>query len=92
MPNVPTFIESGFPEIAVMSWIGILAPAKTPKSVVQQINKALNEILNSEQAKEKLNGLGIIVTPTTPEVFSEQIKLDLALYEKIVKVAGIKAP
>ena len=92
LPNVPTFIESGFPEIAVMSWIGILAPAKTPKSVVQQINKALNEILNSEQAKEKLNGLGIIVTPTTPEVFSEQIKLDLALYEKIVKVAGIKAP
>ena len=92
LPNVPTFIESGFPEISVMSWIGILAPAKTPRAVVVQLNKALNEILNSEQAKEKFNSLGIIVTPNSPEVFSEQIKTDLNLYEKIVKVAGIKAP
>ena len=75
-----------------MSWIGILAPAKTPRAVVVQLNKALNEILNSEQAKEKFNSLGIIVTPNSPEVFSEQIKTDLNLYEKIVKVAGIKAP
>lgn len=92
LPNVPTFIESGFPEISVMSWIGILAPAKTPRAVVVQLNKALNEILNSEQAKEKFNSLGIIVTPNSPEAFSEQIKTDLNLYEKIVKVAGIKAP
>jgi tripartite-type tricarboxylate transporter receptor subunit TctC len=92
LPNVPTFIESGFPEISVMSWIGILAPAKTPRTVVMQLNKALNEILNSEQAKEKFNSLGIIVTPNSPETFSEQIKTDLNLYEKIVKVAGIKAP
>jgi tripartite-type tricarboxylate transporter receptor subunit TctC len=92
LPNVPTFIDSGFPEIAVMSWIGLLAPAKTPKPIVIQINKALNEILNSEQAKEKFSSLGIIVTPTSPENFAEQLKADLSLYEKIVKVAGIKAP
>jgi tripartite-type tricarboxylate transporter receptor subunit TctC len=48
--------------------------------------------LNSEQAKEKLSGLGIIITPTSPEMFAEQIKVDLSLYEKIVKTAGIKAP
>jgi tripartite-type tricarboxylate transporter receptor subunit TctC len=92
LPNVPTFIESGFKDISVMSWIGILAPAKTPRPIVLEINKALNEILNSEQAKEKLSGLGIIITPTSPEMFAEQIKVDLSLYEKIVKTAGIKAP
>ena len=92
IPNVPTFIESGFKDISVMSWIGILAPAKTPRPIVLEINKALNEILNSEQAKEKLSGLGIIITPTSPEMFAEQIKVDLSLYEKIVKTAGIKAP
>jgi tripartite-type tricarboxylate transporter receptor subunit TctC len=92
LPNVPTFIESGFKDISVMSWIGILAPAKTPRPIVFEINKALNEILNSEQAKEKLSGLGIIITPTSPEMFAEQIKVDLSLYEKIVKTAGIKAP
>jgi len=92
LPNVPTFIESGFKDISVMSWIGILAPAKTPRPIVLEINKALNEILNSEQAKEKLSGLGITITPTSPEMFAEQIKVDLSLYEKIVKTAGIKAP
>ncbi len=92
LPNVPTFIESGFKDISVMSWIGILAPAKTPRPIDLEINKALNEILNSEQAKEKLSGLGIIITPTSPEMFAEQIKVDLSLYEKIVKTAGIKAP
>ncbi len=92
LPNVPTFIESGFKDISVMSWIGLLAPAKTPKPIILQINKALNEILNSEQAREKLNGLGILVTSTSPEAFYDEIKSDLDLYEKIVKTAGIKAP
>jgi tripartite-type tricarboxylate transporter receptor subunit TctC len=92
LPNVPTFIESGYPEIAVMSWIGLLAPAKTPKPVIIRINQALNEILNSEQAKEKFGALGILTTPTTPERFAEELKFDLNLYEKIVKTAGIKAP
>jgi tripartite-type tricarboxylate transporter receptor subunit TctC len=75
-----------------MSWIGLLAPAKTPKPVIAQLNKALNEILSSPQAKEKLNGLGILVTPTSPESFYDEMKSDLDLYEKIVKSAGIKAP
>lgn len=92
LPNVPTFIESGFKDISVMSWIGLLAPAKTPRPVIAQLNKALNEILNSEQTKEKLSGLGILVTPTSPETFSDEMKSDLELYEKIVKSAGIKAP
>jgi len=92
LPNVPTFIDSGYPDIAVMSWIGILAPAKTPRSIVMKINKALNEILNSDAAKEKFGALGILTTPTSPEQFSEELKHDLSLYEKIVKTAGIKAP
>ena len=92
LPNVPTFIESGFKDISVMSWIGLLAPAKTPRPVIAQLNKALNEILNSEQTKEKLSGLGILVTPTSPETFSDEMKSDLELYEKIVKSASIKAP
>jgi tripartite-type tricarboxylate transporter receptor subunit TctC len=75
-----------------MSWIGLLAPAKTPKPIVIQLNKALNEILNSEQAKEKFAALGILTTPTSPERFAEELKYDLNLYEKIVKAAGIKAP
>ncbi len=91
LPNVPTFIESGYPDIYVTSWIGVLAPAKTPKAVVNSLNAAINEILQTPDAKERLNGIGITPTPTTPEKFAEQIKLDLNLFGHIVKTAGIKA-
>jgi len=91
LPNVPTFIESGYPDIFVTSWIGVLAPAKTPKAVVNSLNAAINEILQTPDAKERLNGIGITPTPTSPEKFAEQIKLDLNLFGNIVKTAGIKA-
>ena len=91
LPNVPTFIESGYPDIYVTSWIGVLAPAKTPKAVVNSLNAAINEILQTPDAKERLNGIGITPTPTSPEKFAEQIKLDLNLFGNIVKTAGIKA-
>ena len=91
LPNVPTFIESGYPDIYVTSWIGVLAPAKTPKAVVNSLNAAINEILQTPDAKERLNGIGITPPPTTPEKFAEQIKLDLNLFGHIVKTAGIKA-
>ncbi len=91
LPNVPTFIESGFPDIYVTSWIGVLAPAKTPKTVIASLNTAINEILQTPEAKEKLNAIGITPTPTTPEKFAEQMRLDLNLFGQIVKTAGIKA-
>ncbi len=91
LPNVPTFIESGYPDIHVTSWIGVLAPAKTPKAVVNSLNATINEILQTSETKEKLNAIGITPTPTTPEKFADQIKLDLNLFGQIVKTAGIKA-
>ncbi len=91
LPNVPTFIESGYPDIYVTSWIGVLAPAKTPKMVITSLNAAINEILQTSEAKEKLNAIGITATPTTPDKFAEQMRLDLNLYGQIVKTAGIKA-
>jgi len=91
LPNVPTFIESGYPDIQVTSWIGVLAPAKTPKVIVNILNSAINEILQTPEARERLNGIGITPTPTTPEKFAEQIKFDLNLFGQIVKTAGIKS-
>lgn len=90
LPNVPTFIESGYPDIAVSSWIGILAPAKTPKGIVNRLNSVLNEIIQTPEAKEKLTGIGITPTPMSPDKYADQIKSDLQLYGQIVKTAGIK--
>jgi tripartite-type tricarboxylate transporter receptor subunit TctC len=91
LPNVPTFIESGYPDIQVSSWIGVLAPAKTPRSIINTLNTAINDILQTSEAKGKLSAIGISPTPTTPEKFSDQLKVDLNLFGQIVKIAGIKA-
>ena len=91
LPDVPTFIESGVKDFELDSWVGLLAPAKTPKPIIAKLNKALNEILNSPEGKEKLLVLGIVPAPGTPEKFAEQIKGDLIRIGPIVKSAQIKA-
>jgi tripartite-type tricarboxylate transporter receptor subunit TctC len=91
LPDVPTFIESGVPGFEVSSWVGILAPAQTPRPVVDRLNRELNAVLASPEIVERLATLGIAATPGTPDDFAAQIKADLAKYGKVVKAAGIKA-
>ena len=91
LPDTPTFIESGVPDFESSSWVGILAPAKTPRPVIERLNKELNALLASPEVIERLGTLGIVATPGTPEQFGEQMKNDLAKYGEVVKAAGIKA-
>jgi tripartite-type tricarboxylate transporter receptor subunit TctC len=91
LPDVPTFIESGVVGFDVSSWVGILAPAQTPRPIVEKLNRELNAVLSSPEIVEKLATLGIAATPETPDAFAAQIKADLAKYGKVVKAAGIKA-
>lgn len=87
MPDVPTFIESGVKEFVIDDWVGLLAPAKTPKPIIAKLNQALNEILNSPEGKAKLLAMGITPSPGTPEKFGEQIQSDLIRFAPIVKAA-----
>ncbi len=91
LPDVPTFIEAGVPDFEASSWVGILAPAKTPRAIVERLNKELNAVLTSPEVVAKLETLGITATPGTPEQFGEQMRRDLEKYGKVVKAAGIKA-
>ena len=91
LPDVPTFIESGVPDFEINSWVGLLAPAKTPKAITDKLNAELNAILKDPEIRDKLNVMGIAATPGTPEQFSEQMKRDLQRYGPVVKAAGIKA-
>jgi tripartite-type tricarboxylate transporter receptor subunit TctC len=90
LPNTPTFIESGVADFESSSWVGILAPAKTPRPVIEKLNKELNALLTSPDTIERLAKLGIVATPGTPEQFGEQMKADLAKYGPVVKAANIK--
>jgi tripartite-type tricarboxylate transporter receptor subunit TctC len=91
LPDVPTFIESGVADFAVSSWVGLLAPARTPVAIVQRLNAELNAVLADPALRERLAVLGIDPRPGSPEQFAEEIKRDLARYEGVVKAAGIKA-
>ncbi len=90
LPDVPTFIESGVADFEVNSWVGLLAPAKTPKAIVDRLNLELNAVLNDPEVQGKLNIMGITATPGTPDKFSDDMKRDLARYGPVVKAAGIK--
>lgn len=91
LPDVPTFIESGVADFEVSSWVGLLAPAKTPKAILDKLNTELNAVLNDPDVREKLNVMGITATPGTADKFGDEMKRDLARYGPVVKAAGIKA-
>jgi len=91
LPNVQTFIEAGLPNFVLNSWVGILAPAKTPAAVIQKLNVTLNDVLNDADVKNRLETMGITASPGTPAIFGSQIKTDLARYADVVKAAQIKA-
>jgi tripartite-type tricarboxylate transporter receptor subunit TctC len=90
LPDVPTFVESGVPDFVVNSWVGVLAPARTPAAVVARLNAELNAVLADPAAREKLATLGIEPAPGTPEQFADEMRRDLARYAPVVKAAGIK--
>ena len=91
LPDVPTFVESGVADFEISSWVGLMAPAKTPKAIIEKLNATLNAVLNDAEPRAKLETLGITATPGTAGKFSDEIKRDFARYGKVVKAAGIKA-
>lgn len=91
LPQVPTVAESGFKGFESVTWFGLLAPAKTPASVVNLLNLEINKALNASDLKKKLEDQGLELTPKTPEQFAQIIKDDIAKWGAIVKASGAKA-
>ncbi len=90
LPDVPTSKESGLDGWEVLVWYGILAPAATPRDVVNRLNENLVKVLNAPATKEKFATLDFYAMPGTPEKFAAHIKSEAARYEKVVRDAGIK--
>ena len=87
---VPTLAESGVPGFDASTVTGVLAPAKTPRDIVQRLNAALGQILAQPAVKERFAALGAEVQPSTSDELAAYIRDDLALWIKVVKQAGIK--
>ncbi len=91
LPDVPTAAEAGLPDFDVSSMFGVLAPAKTPKAVIDRLNSELVKILEIPDVKEKLLQQGAIATSTTPEQAAKRIREEISMWAKVIKDANIKA-
>ena len=90
--DVPTAVEMGYKDFAnVVEWYGMVAPAATPRPIVNKLNAALVRILNMPEVQERIRALGMTPSPSTPEELDRQIRADHALWGGVVKRAGVKS-
>jgi tripartite-type tricarboxylate transporter receptor subunit TctC len=91
LPAVPTLVESGFPDFTHDAWTGVVAPAGTPRDVVDILNRAINDGLQSAEMKANLIRFSAIAMPGTPRDFSAFMQSELPKWAELVKLAGATA-
>jgi len=90
-PDVPTASESGYPGYVDSTWQGIFAPAGTPRDVVEKLNQAMGQGMNSPAVREALTKVGFELAPNTAEQFSAYVKTEVTRWAKAVKETGAHA-
>ncbi|WP_066271473.1 Bug family tripartite tricarboxylate transporter substrate binding protein [Hydrogenophaga palleronii] len=85
---VPTMAEAGLADLNLSAWVGLLAPAKTPRPIIDQLNRAAQTAMDAE-FKAKLAASGIEVAPSTPEELQRIIASEIKLHAELVKAAGL---
>ena len=88
LPQVPTLVESGFPDFTHDAWTGVVAPAGTPADVVNTLNRAINEGLQSAEMKENLARFSAIAKGGTPRDFAAFMRSELPKWAELVKLAS----
>ena len=89
-PEVPTISESGLAGYELENWYGVLAPAGTPREIVNKLNAEIVKILQTQDVKERLNSQGFEIRTSTPEQFAAYLKSEIVKWAKIVKESGAK--
>jgi tripartite-type tricarboxylate transporter receptor subunit TctC len=90
MPEIPTIVEAGFPGINGDSWVGILAPAGTPKDIIALLQGEVAKALAAPDMRARLVTLGCDVVASTPEDFAARIKGEIQFWADVIRAAKIK--
>lgn len=90
MPDVPTVVSQGLEGFEVSSWFGMLAPADTPKAIIDQLNAEMNKALQSQKVKDALALQGVDPKPSTPAEASKLIESEITKWGDLMRATGIK--
>jgi len=91
LPDLPTNVEQGVAGLESDTLTGIVAPAGTPKAIIDKWNAAIVKMVADPETKKKLDTLGFVPVANSPDQFGERIKSEMARWDKVVKAAGIHA-
>lgn len=91
LPDVPTYGELGFPQMGGGGWFGIVAPAGTPQPVIARLNAAIHKAMQHPEFIRKMDESGATLIPGTPAEFAQQIRVAIERYDRVGKVARIRA-
>jgi len=89
MPELPTIAEAGVPGYGASGWFSVVAPAKTPRPIVDKINRVLVDFVNRPDIQDKMNALAITPVTSTPDELAELIPADIKKWGQVVRDAGI---
>jgi tripartite-type tricarboxylate transporter receptor subunit TctC len=91
LPDVPTIAEAGVPGYESTIWLGIMAPAGTPKAIVDKLNAEINRAITSPEVKEAWDKQGAVPLAMSPADFDKYLRTDIEKWAQVVKTAGLKA-
>ena len=90
LPDVPTVAESGYPGFEAINWYAYVAPARTPKDVIERLNRELTVVLKAPDVREQLDVHGVEARPSTPEELAKFMHSELANWGRVVKAAKMQ--
>jgi tripartite-type tricarboxylate transporter receptor subunit TctC len=92
LKDVPSVVETGFPDLVTADWIGFAGKRGTPAEITSQLNKAINRVLAEPKIRASLDKIGAVPVGGTAAEFGDGIRTDVAHWAKIIKDADIKLP
>jgi tripartite-type tricarboxylate transporter receptor subunit TctC len=90
-PEVPTLVESGYPDLVAVAWIGFLAAGGTPRPIIDRYHKEIVKIVTSPEIRDKLTAMEFEIVAGTPEHFAAWIRSEIPRWGKVIKATGAKA-
>jgi tripartite-type tricarboxylate transporter receptor subunit TctC len=90
LPDVPTVVEAGFPKLQSPFWLAVVAPAATPRDIIDKLNGAFRQALGAPETRSRLDALGAEIKIGTPEDLDRMLARERAQWSAVVKAANIK--